>query len=76
MALSLTPFAVLALLAWVCWVLARRAWARMPTEQTPTPWSRSQRRNRAGAAVYAAHHPQVVPVRFLRHRNTSRKKTS
>jgi hypothetical protein len=70
--INLTPVVVLALLAWVCRVLARRAWDRMPTDQTPSPYTRSQARNRAGAVVYYEGRPHVAKVRLVRHRNNSR----
>jgi hypothetical protein len=70
--LYLTPFVVLALLAWVCRVLARRAWDRMPLEKTPSPYDRSQRRNRAGAAVWYEGRPHVGRVLFARRRTISR----
>jgi hypothetical protein len=68
MVIDLTPVVVVALLGWGLWVLARRAWDRMPLEKTPSPYSRSQARNRAGAAVYEAYHPRVQRVRVQRRR--------
>lgn len=66
--INLTPFVVLALLGWATRVLARRAWDQMPLEKTPSAYDRSQRRNRAGAALYDASRPQIRQLHFARRR--------
>lgn len=68
MIINLTPVVVLALLAWVCRVLARRAWDAMPLEKTPSPWSRSQRQNRRAAERWHDNHPRLSQARFERRR--------
>jgi len=72
--ITLIAFVVLALLAWGCYVVAHRAWAQMPLDKTPTPWSRSQARNRAGAAVYHEGRPHIHRVHFARRRILSETK--
>lgn len=71
MIINLTPFLVLVLLGWGARVLARRAWEQMPLEKTPSTYTRSQDRNRAGAAVYYAARPRIGKVRFARRRTIS-----
>lgn len=76
MTVDLTPVVLVVLLAWGLYKLARTAWDRMPLDKTPSPWSRSQGRNRAGAAVYDADRPRIQKVRFSRRRTISRTKDS
>jgi hypothetical protein len=57
---------VLGVLALGLWVLARRAWDRMPLGENPSPYDRSQRRNRAGATVHYESRPHVGRVHFSR----------
>jgi hypothetical protein len=70
--INLTPFVALLLLGWATRVLARRAWDQMPLEKTPSPYDRSQARNRAGATVYYEGRPHVKQMHFARRRRISR----